>query len=279
MTKLKLSAFLLLLVPVFVFAQKKEKGFFEIPATEVQVNKSSTEGEGLKSKPDDGSLLVSFSRPKMVQLKDFEISRQVSLGEYKRFLEAMRRDSGEAYAQKLLPDSSIAEPAKYRLYLNDPVYEAYPVVGVSWENAFRYCLWRSLSELERQECFYRLPTQAEWLAANQYLAEKNSSDFNKDYADWLVNAYYENAYSFIHDLNPDVSKDGTENESAANKRKRYIGNSYKISFRDPSSFNGLYQYKTSGHPFLGFRCVRECIGEISSDAILAFFKKQFNVKL
>jgi formylglycine-generating enzyme required for sulfatase activity len=54
-----------------------------------------------------------------------------------------------------------------RLYFNHPMYDDYPVVGVSWEQARAFCAWRtdylkrSLGTTRTIEA-YRLPTEAEW---------------------------------------------------------------------------------------------------------------------
>jgi len=54
-------------------------------------------------------------------------------------------------------------------YFTNPKYNNYPVVGVTWEGARYYCIWRSTEEkkkLQKQgnalQMVYRLPNQAEW---------------------------------------------------------------------------------------------------------------------
>jgi len=55
-----------------------------------------------------------------------------------------------------------------RLYFSSPVYNDYPVVGVSWEQANAFCNWRTeyllkgLGAAARFVQRYRLPTEAEW---------------------------------------------------------------------------------------------------------------------
>lgn len=55
-----------------------------------------------------------------------------------------------------------------RLYFSNPVYNDYPVVGVSWEQANAFCNWRTdylikgLGAAARFVQRYRLPTEAEW---------------------------------------------------------------------------------------------------------------------
>lgn len=46
-------------------------------------------------------------------------------------------------------------------------------------------------------------------------------------AEWTSSAFYENSYSFIHDLNPDIRYDANESESITMKRKVIRGGSWK----------------------------------------------------
>ena len=55
-----------------------------------------------------------------------------------------------------------------RLYFSSPTYNAYPVVGVTWEQAEAFCAWRTnyllrgLGPQARYIQRYRLPTEIEW---------------------------------------------------------------------------------------------------------------------
>ncbi len=66
-------------------------------------------------------------------------------------------------------DFKNADNERYmKLYFSNPAYDDYPVVGVSWEQANAFCVWRTnyllkgLSGMAKQIQGYRLPTEVEW---------------------------------------------------------------------------------------------------------------------
>ncbi len=66
-------------------------------------------------------------------------------------------------------DFQNADNERYmKLYFSNPVYDDYPVVGVTWEQANAFCAWRTdyllkgLGGMTRQIQRYRLPTEVEW---------------------------------------------------------------------------------------------------------------------
>jgi formylglycine-generating enzyme required for sulfatase activity len=75
-------------------------------------------------------------------------------------------------------DETPAIRARYYNYFNNPEFDNYPVVGVSYINAAYYCIWLTNMDMKRRNLRYvteyRLPTEAEWLyTADPYLANKS----------------------------------------------------------------------------------------------------------
>lgn len=80
------------------------------------------------------------------------------------------------YIVNIYPDTTCwvndfpnAENERYMLqYFSNPAYNDYPVVGVTWEQANAFCIWRTdylkrgLGAAGRQVQPYRLPTEIEW---------------------------------------------------------------------------------------------------------------------
>ena len=194
----------------------------------------------------------------------FEISKQVTFREYKEYLKAIRKDSSDRYYRSQLPDSTIAKRADWEKYISDKMYDEYPVLGISWDNAMNYCKWKTLKENKKAIRFiYRLPHSSEWLAAKHYL-ETNSleSDFSKNYSDWLLGTKDE---SLLYVRSGTLSKwpyDYMYLHKSADpivmKRKLVIGDSYR--YQPEKQMDCFFSYySTQGYRQVGFRLVKEII--------------------
>jgi hypothetical protein len=186
----------------------------------------------------------------------FEVSELVTLGEYKEYLNDVKRDSSERFYLSQLPDSSIANDDIRKKYMEKKVYESYPVVGISWDNAMNYCKWKTMKEWDSKDGFvYRLPTFKEWLAAYQFLNNSGSeSDLSKSYSDWTINSFDESMYSFKRPY--DEIYFHTSSDHPALKRKFVIGNSFHFSQSKTIWFNGNFRANV-GYARVGFRLIRE----------------------
>ena len=74
-------------------------------------------------------------------------------------------------------------------------------------------------------------------------------------AEWTSSLFYEGAYNFQHDLNPDIRFTASDSESPRMKRKVVRGGSWKDVgyFLQTSSRN--YEYQDTTKSYIGFRCV------------------------
>ena len=90
-------------------------------------------------------------------------------------------------------------------------------------------------------------------------------DMAGNVAEWTSNAYDESAYSFTHDLNPDLQYNAHPDDYPAKKRKVVRGGSWK----DVAMYlqNGVrdYEYQDSARSYIGFRCIREYEGRHFGD--------------
>jgi len=85
-------------------------------------------------------------------------------------------------------------------------------------------------------------------------------DMAGNVAEWTISAYDESAYRFTHDLNPNYEYNARPDEPAVMKRKVIRGGSWKdveyylrVSTRD-------YEYQDTTASFIGFRCIRDYLG-------------------
>ncbi|NNC95469.1 MAG: SUMF1/EgtB/PvdO family nonheme iron enzyme [Chitinophagales bacterium] len=201
-----------------------------------------------------------------------------------------------------------------RHYFNHIAFDDYPVVGISWDQATAFNVWRSKfweayrkSRNEAMMDEFRLPTEHEWEYAargGKKLAPypwggpyvRNSKGcilanfkpgrgaypedgglytvradayWPNDYglynmagnvAEWTSTAYFENSYSFIHDLNPEIRFDAQDSDSKTKKRKVVRGGSWKDIGYYIQTGSRHYEYIDSTKSYVGFRSVSTYLG-------------------
>ncbi len=84
-------------------------------------------------------------------------------------------------------------------------------------------------------------------------------------AEWTSSAYYENAYSFQHDLNPDIRQDAKKNDPEAYKRKVIRGGSWKDVAYFIQTGTRAYDFQDTTKSYIGFRTVLTFLGRSIND--------------
>ncbi len=91
-----------------------------------------------------------------IRVKDILMDEhEVTNKQWKEFVAA----KGQAFK----PDTTLefSYGLTVRNYYNNPAYDEYPVVGITWEQAVAFCEWRT-SQVNDGGADFRLPTEEEW---------------------------------------------------------------------------------------------------------------------
>lgn len=83
--------------------------------------------------------------------------------------------------------------------------------------------------------------------------------------EWTSSAYHENAYAFVHDMNPDIRYDAPKDASATMKRKVMRGGSWKDIGYYLQTGTRHYEYQDSAKSYVGFRCALTFLGRSMND--------------
>ncbi|MFT4664844.1 MAG: sulfatase modifying factor 1 [Polaribacter sp.] len=84
-------------------------------------------------------------------------------------------------------------------------------------------------------------------------------------SEWTSTAFHENAYAFLHDLNPDLRYDATEDDSEAQKRKVIRGGSWKDVAFFLQTGTRHWEYQDTTKSYIGFRCALTFLGRSIND--------------
>ena len=84
-------------------------------------------------------------------------------------------------------------------------------------------------------------------------------------AEWTETAYFENSYSFVHDLNPDIRYDAKEEDDKTAKRKVIRGGSWKDVAHFLQTHNRSFEYQDTTKCYIGFRNVLTFLGRSIND--------------
>lgn len=84
-------------------------------------------------------------------------------------------------------------------------------------------------------------------------------------SEWTSSAFHENAYAFLHDLNPDLRYDAADDESEAQKRKVIRGGSWKDIMYFLQTGTRHWEYQDTTKSYVGFRCALTFLGRSIND--------------
>ena len=202
-------------------------------------------------------LIESDGSCKDTTVSSFEISEFITYGEYKIYLNAVKKDSSQKYYLTQLPDSNISSNSGvYSQYVNSTKFDNYPVLGISWDNAMNFCRWKTFQEnpIDSLQFIYRLPSLIEWLSTYTYLNSTHAKvEINNLYSDWLLNSKMEYDYNFPHTTYFHKAKD-----APVIKRKMVIGSSFLFQRKKFIDYFFSY-YATEGYRQISFRIVKQPI--------------------
>ncbi len=90
-------------------------------------------------------------------------------------------------------------------------------------------------------------------------------DMAGNVAEWTQSAYFENAYSFLHDMNSNVTYDAAADADPTLKRKVIRGGSWKDIGYYLQTGTRHWEYQDTSKSYIGFRCALTFLGRSMSD--------------
>jgi len=84
-------------------------------------------------------------------------------------------------------------------------------------------------------------------------------------AEWTETAFFENSYTFMHDLNSDIRYDAKEEDAKTAKRKVIRGGSWKDIAYYLQTNTRTFEYQDTTKCYIGFRCVLTFLGRSIND--------------
>ncbi|MDD4847270.1 MAG: SUMF1/EgtB/PvdO family nonheme iron enzyme [Bacteroidales bacterium] len=141
----------------------------------------------------------------------FSAPNTASIGGGEQTSSSATRNWANVYGNAL-PDTLVwRDPLTYNepmisLYLRHPAYRDYPVVGVSWEQATEFCIWRSDRVNEQRMIQAGILNTVD-------LNQRGSDNFNTEaYLAGLYTPAQDNETGALVDLSPNASINGTEGQ-------------------------------------------------------------------
>jgi len=84
-------------------------------------------------------------------------------------------------------------------------------------------------------------------------------------SEWTESAYQDNAYNYVHDLNPDIKYDAKPDDPEVYKRKVIRGGSWKDIAYYLQTGTRHWEYQDTSKSYIGFRCTLTFLGRSLND--------------
>jgi gliding motility-associated lipoprotein GldK len=84
-------------------------------------------------------------------------------------------------------------------------------------------------------------------------------------SEWTETAFYPGAYAHVHDLNPDIKYDASDDDPKAYKRKVIRGGSWKDISYYCQTGTRHWEYQDTSKSYVGFRCALTFLGRSIND--------------
>jgi sulfatase modifying factor 1 len=97
--------------------------------------------------------------------------------------------------------------------------------------------------------FYTVRADAYW--PNDF----NLYNMAGNVSEWTSSLFYESAYNFVHDMNPDIQWNALDSDPPRMKRKVVRGGSWKDVGYFLQTSTRQYEYQDTAKSYIGFRCV------------------------
>jgi len=162
-----------------------------------------------------------------------------------------------------------------RNYFWHPAYDDYPVVGVNWKMAKAFCHWRTQLWDSYQSVRGDGINRGNYPEDGGLYTVKADAYFPNDFglynmagnvSEWTETSFHENAYSFLHDLNPDLRYDASDEEdSEFSKRKVIRGGSWKDIGFFLQTGTRHWEFQDTTKSYVGFRSALTFLGRSLND--------------